>query len=122
MDPPRPARATVQWITGPRTESNAARPARPLSLRRGSGMNRGMAQIKFQTSRAAEPEAVRTAFLAVPIREGRIDAPARRRLDRKLGGSLLRQARDAALTGKESSGVLHRVENGGALRAVYLVG
>jgi len=81
-----------------------------------------VAQIKFQTSRVAEPEDVRTQFLVVPIGEGEIDAPALRRLDRKLGGSLLRHARDAAFTGKESSGVLHRVENGGALRAVYLVG
>ena len=81
-----------------------------------------MGEIKFQTRRIAEPEEVRTEFLIVPVADGEIDAPALRRLDRKLGGSLLRHARDAAFSGKESSGVLHRVENGGPLRGVYLVG
>jgi leucyl aminopeptidase len=79
-------------------------------------------EIRFSTKRVADPAAVAADFLILPVAEGDADAPTLRRLDRTLGGSLLRHARELDFRGQEGRGVLHRVEDRTAPKKIYLAG
>jgi leucyl aminopeptidase len=79
-------------------------------------------EIRFSTKRVADPTAVPADFLIIPVAEGDADGPTLRRLDRTLGGSLLRHARELDFRGQEGRGVLHRVEDRAAPKKIYLAG
>jgi leucyl aminopeptidase len=79
-------------------------------------------EIRFQQRRAAAPEAVKADFLALPLQEGEESSPWLRRFDRKLGGALLRHAREVGFHGREGQSLLHRVEDEPSPRTVALAG
>lgn len=81
-----------------------------------------MAEIRFSSKRASDPSKVAVDFLIFPVAEGDEKAPILKRIDRALGGSLLRHARELDFRGQEDKGLLHRVENGAAFRKIYLAG
>src|ERR1041384_1726774 len=57
-------------------------------------------EIKFQDR---PPERIKTALLAFPVREKRLDDPALRRLDRLLGGRLAERIKKSQFTGAEAA-------------------
>jgi leucyl aminopeptidase len=80
-----------------------------------------VSQIQFRPKRAAAPEAAAGEFLALPVGDGEESTPWLRRFDHKLGGSLLRHAREAGFHGREGQSFVHRVEGEPSLR-MALVG
>jgi len=57
-------------------------------------------EIKFQDQ---QPERIKTALLAVPVREKELDAPVIRKLDRLLRGGLAERIKKTQFTGAEGS-------------------
>lgn len=57
-------------------------------------------EIKFQDQ---APERIKTGLLAIPVKEGRLDDPMLRRLDRLLHGGLAERIKRSRFTGAEAS-------------------
>src|ERR1051325_5513023 len=60
--------------------------------------------IKLQDQ---QPEKIKTALLAIPVREKRLDDPALRRLDRLFAGGLQARIKQSQFTGAEGSSVAY---------------
>jgi leucyl aminopeptidase len=79
-------------------------------------------EIRFSSRRVADPSAVAADFLILPVAEGETDSQTLRRLDRTLGGALLRHARELDFRGQEGKGFLHRVDDRDRPKNIYLAG
>jgi len=79
-------------------------------------------EIRFQSRRLNDPLEARAEALVVPVGEGEIESAVLRGLDKSLGGTLLRHAREAGFRGQENSGLVHRLEDKARVRSVYLGG
>jgi leucyl aminopeptidase len=61
-------------------------------------------EIKFQDQ---NPERIKTGLLAIPVKEGRLDDPTLRRLDRLLHGGLAERIKRTRFTGAEASALAY---------------
>ncbi len=82
-----------------------------------------MTGVRLRSRRAADPSAARADVLVLPVVAGEVASPLVRKLDRALGGTLLRHVKDAGFTGAEGKGLSHRLSSQGApFKVVYLAG
>ncbi|HKA33642.1 MAG TPA: leucyl aminopeptidase [Candidatus Binatia bacterium] len=76
-------------------------------------------EIKFQDR---PPERIKTALLAFPVREKRLDDPALRRLDRLLGGRLAERIKKSQFTGAEAAALSYGTAGKVGAANVLLIG
>jgi leucyl aminopeptidase len=78
--------------------------------------------IRLSVRRSRQPSTEGTDLLVVPVSEGDLASDALKKLDRAVGGGLLRHAKDAGFRAQPSRILTHRTPANGRSTAIVLVG